>query len=360
MPVLKLSLSLLFAFASLFVATGPVRAQSFDVSNRVTIDDKAATPAGKLYINKNQCNGTRSKPSAEIQIEIPNLSSTHGGASLLEFWVGQSNQDCQSAAGRKPEASTLGKTPCIRVPKEPVRNINPQKQVLDFTAAQLFTDTRTDPEAKCNIQGTLVLFVVPLANETTDTFQGEGIGSPIKFTFTVDFDALAAPVAVRGGSGESQVTVSWNSVQSNDSLMQYGLFFDTGSISSAGGTCTSDLLVEGKELDIYNDDLESRTTKGTSEKINPASLGVELGEQVPSAVVTFDAAGNASLVSNVVCVQRVATSGFWDICNSDSQCADDFNTCSVSLGGGRTRGGFVASTLALLGLALWVRRRRTV
>ncbi len=360
MPVLKLSFPLLFACASLFVAPRQVSAQAFDTNTRVWVDDDMQSPAGKVYINKNQCNGTASKPSVEVKVELSNLSASHGSPNLLEFWVGQNNQDCHAVAGRKPDANTQGKTPCVRVPVEPVRNVNPRKQELEFTAADLFTDTRADADAKCNLQGPTTLFVVPLPSETTTTSQAEAIGSPIKITFDVDFEPMAAPGGVRGGAGETSITVRWNSVGSTDPLMRYGLYLDTDAISEAGGSCESDLLVKGKELDIFNEALKSRTTKGTSEEIKPSDFGVDIGEQIPAAVVTFDAAGNASVVSNVVCVQRVATSGFWDICDADASCSDEFNTCSVSLAGGRARSGFAAGTLLLLGLALWVRRRRTV
>ncbi len=363
MSVLKLSFSLLFAFASLFFAARPVSAASFDTTTRVWVDGDMKTPAGKLFINKNQCTGTASKPSAKIRIELSNLSASHGSASLLEFWTGQadnSNQNCHAAAGRKPEASTQGKTPCVRVPVPDVRNIDPRKQELEFTAADLFTDTRSDGDAKCNLQGTIVLFVVPLPSETTDTSQADGIGNPIKITFDADFVAMNAPASVRAGSGESNVTVRWNSVGSTDPLMNYGVYFDTGAVQPAGGSCTSELLIAGKELDIFDKALKHRTTKGTSQDVDPADYGLDIGEQIPTAVLTFDAAGNASVVSNVVCVQRVATDGFWDICSSDKNCSDDFDTCSVSQGVGRGPNGFIAGTLTLLGLALWVRRRRTV
>lgn len=360
MSVLKLSSVLLFAFASLLVPARPASAQSFATNTRVTIDDQAKAPADRLFINKNQCRGTESKDPVDIDVEIANLSATHKGVKFLEFWVAQSGQDCHSAALRKVETNT-GRPQCTRVPVETVRSINGQKQPLSFTAQELFSNPYLSAdEGTCILQGAMSLFIVPLASETTESAQADGIGPAIKISFEVDFDPLNPPGSVRGGSGETTVTLRWQTVGSDDPLTNYKIFVDTSATSPAGGPCPSELLVEGEEADIADPAFKSKTTKGTSQAVNPADYGIDVGEQVPAAVLTIDAAGNPSLVSNVVCIQRVATSGFWDVCNADEKCADSFDTCSLSHAGARSRGGWILGTFGMLGLALWVRRRRTV
>jgi len=84
--------------------------------------------------------------------------------------------------------------------------------------------------------------------------------------------------------------------------------------------------------------------------------GIETGTSLPAAVVTVDPAGNESTLSDVVCVQRVETNGFWDVCQNDPKCAADFeNGCSLSSNSG---GGAVGLSLLALALMTLNRRRR--
>ena len=106
------------------------------------------------------------------------------------------------------------------------------------------------------------------------------------------------------------------------------------------------------------DQLEKRpVTDGRSYNVNPEDLGLEIGDMIPVAVTSVDLADNESGPSAVVCMQRIATAGFVDACEADPDCRGSFDSCSLSHG---TSNGFFGFSLGALGLALWLRRKRSV
>jgi MYXO-CTERM domain-containing protein len=84
--------------------------------------------------------------------------------------------------------------------------------------------------------------------------------------------------------------------------------------------------------------------------VNPADLGIEIGNSAYAAVVEVDQAGNVSVASDLVCISRVATSGFCDAAGENCQ------SCSVS--GAGIPGKSAAPLLAIMGLALLALSRR--
>ena len=74
-------------------------------------------------------------------------------------------------------------------------------------------------------------------------------------------------------------------------------------------------------------------------------------------VVSVDEAGNRSGASEVVCIERRETTSFWDACEQEDDCVKGFDSCSLGLGSRKSWSGVA---LALVGLALLLRRRRTV
>jgi hypothetical protein len=148
-----------------------------------------------------------------------------------------------------------------------------------------------------------------------------------------------------------------------NNLTNYRVYFDISAPQPAGeGECASTVLIPGGNLPFNTDlaGLDDRTTKGTSLSADPQSLGIGIDQKIPAAVVALDAAGNTSKISNVVCLERINTEGFWDACNSDEKCKDGFDTCSLSVVGKTGIGAWLGWSLGALGLALWLRRRRSV
>ncbi|MFT3922712.1 MAG: hypothetical protein QM778_09275 [Myxococcales bacterium] len=295
---------------------------------------------------------------APIQVTLTNLNTQATQATVMEFWMGMGSQDCFGATNRTSTSANPGKPACKKVGE--IRNLDARKQVINFTAQELFTDPYST--GICTLQGLWTLWLVPLTNPTPVSGTPEnGIGTPIYVKFEPDFTPLAAVTSVKGGRGETQVTVSWNMASGANSLTNYHVYFDTSApLPSGSGPCTSSLLVQGQNLPLDTTGLKSEPpTKGTSITVNPDSLNLDFNQRVATAVVSVDAAGNESEVSNVVCVERVSTTGFWDACNMNGNCKDDFNSCSLSFGD-KSRLGWLGWSLGALGVALWLRRRRTV
>lgn len=304
--------------------------------------------------------------SAPITITITNLGTIAPGANVLEFWMGMSGQDCFAPAGR--QTVMPNNPPCKRIDGV-VRSIDTKKQVLNFKARQLFTDpykTRPDgvapedPSLFCNLQGPWSLFIVPLKNDTPSSGTPDmPIASTLKINFEPDFQPLPALSSVRGGRGETMVTVSWDMANGADNLTKYNVYFDKAAKTSSAGDCKSSVLVPGKYLPLDTAQHDGQTSNvATTLSTNPESLGLAVNEKLPAAVVSLDAAGNFSQISNVVCVERVTTTGFWDACDQNANCKDGFDKCSVSFS--RDHMSWAGWSLGALGLALWLRRRRSV
>ena len=122
---------------------------------------------------------------------------------VLEFWMGMEGQDCTTPANRMSPTTNQGRPPCKQV-GTPLRNIDTKKQVLTFSAQELFSDPYTD--GTCDLQGVWTLYIVPLINDTPMTgTPGAALGPVIFVRFEPDFTPLAPVTNVSGGRGETEV-----------------------------------------------------------------------------------------------------------------------------------------------------------
>lgn len=331
-------------------------------------DASTATPDAAAFIAQPKGNGediVGTDDSVEVTITVTNLGMIAPGANVLEFWMGMGSQDCFAPAGRQTVLPNA--PPCKRI-NGVLRSIDNKKQVLNFKARDLFTDPyksdrpdepSTNPSWFCDLQGPWSLFIVPLTNDTPGSgMPGPALSNTLKINFEPDFTPLDPVTSVRGGRGETTVTVSWDMATGADMLTNYTVYFDRNAKAASDGECASSILVQGQNLPFDTAGLDGRTGKGTSLSTNPEDLGLAVNQKLPAAVVSLDAAGNTSLISNVVCVERVSTTGFWDACDKNENCKDGFDQCSLSVS--RDHIGWAGWSLGALGLALWMRRRRSV
>jgi MYXO-CTERM domain-containing protein len=137
-----------------------------------------------------------------------------------------------------------------------------------------------------------------------------------------------------------------------------GLSLDGDGGASVEGECTSEILKQGEDVNL--DELADNRNIGIDEvpgKVEKTTVsGDSLGaRRVAMAVVAADLAGNISQISNVDCLQVVATNGFWDTYKANGGEAE--TGCACSTPGTRTSLGSGLVPIALVVVAWGMRRR---
>jgi hypothetical protein len=205
------------------------------------------------------------------------------------------------------------------------------------------------------------VFVIPLPQPTNEAgnkayppLAAASYGySTLTATFTLYTELPDAPGNVRGEGGETELTTRFDQISGAMSLTTYRVYFDWG--EADGQTCGSGVLV--KDAKSPGEDVSITSVAASSGKAVLKDLddkGIEINTQVAASVVTVDPAGNESLLSEPVCIERVETLSFKDRCAMDKNC--ELHTCSLQPGA-RGRGLLALSLLFGLAAALLVRRR---
>lgn len=161
-------------------------------------------------------------------------------------------------------------------------------------------------------------------------------------TVTLEFDGVRpnAPEITEANqsvSGDSQAELNWEAITDEDAS------FEVLRGTSCGGPPPV-----GDEAALLETAQGSR-----SATVNPADLGLSEGQSTALYVVAVDLAGNRSVVSTEICVNRVAVAGFCDV--FEEMGGDDCGEagCSVNTPGS---GGSGAPFFFLLVALLWTRR----
>lgn len=137
----------------------------------------------------------------------------------------------------------------------------------------------------------------------------------------VDMDPPSAPTAVRGGSGENEIPVSWKI--DDDDVERFVVYVDsgdgTGVSSDAGagdGGSSSGECGTGKLEDADGDtvagvkEIPVNSMTATGARLGPDDID---GDSAAVAVVAIDFAGNRSAFSSTDCVSVVPTFGYRDL-----------------------------------------------
>lgn len=352
MPFRFLLLHLAF-LASLVPALAEAQFQSFPTANvEVFIARSRRMPSELLYINQQQCEGSdgHGADSVEIRIQISNLSMLGRSARILEFWLAPEGVNCHAAAGRTQDASD--KSPCVMVAPA-LEGVSSKRQSLFFVAHDLFASPES-LDGACDRRGSQTLYVVPLVNETPMQPGGRpesGSGSPIPIRFEVQVDAPGPVAGFTGGRGEVTADLSWQGAL--PASHEFEVYFDSTAVRLANpGPCESELLRAGEPLPSDLTGLTSRATQDSHLLVDLAEVGLLPGEKVPATVVVRDPAGNRSVASEVVCVERQFTQAVDGPSNGDDSC---FDACAVRRPGEDTGAGWLWLGPALM---LALRRRQ--
>jgi len=235
-------------------------------------------------------------------------------------------------------------------------------------------------------------FLALRSQNSSETTQSFGV-----LKFTVDTTGPTPATNLSSEPGETQIPLKWDAPadalttstawivvdpilagEDQDSGVEddAAVADDAGTDSDAGTTtdatdtsvqCPSSVLIANstpdtstlRDLEDQGELIIKRISPGSKESTTLDGRDFGLNVNLAAAtVVIFDQAGNPSTMSNVVCVQVVDTTGFWDQYQANGGTAEPGCACSVP--GARTgRFGFLAALPGLVLLGVCIARVRS-
>jgi len=170
-----------------------------------------------------------------------------------------------------------------------------------------------------------------------------------------------APTSVKGGSGNTEISISWKAEAAQ--LRDFRLYGLAGAcvngeyVGSASDGGTDDNDDAGTDNESGGWIVVKSGIPGTamSDSVSGSALGLDYDEEGAVAVSARDLAGNEGELSEPACVKRVRTEGF---CSAQEAGGGKCKSCSVRAVGATTASGPVAWVVAGLALMLGARRRR--
>lgn len=313
----SISLFVLLAFAS------TANAQDISILTlEITGRDEDELNLDNRPMNAAECEDA----TVEITLRISGIDTSK---SVLDFW-----RSTGTACNEADERSTTTDRGCTHLDlgEIPLTIDGQAEKDIDIPLNEL---------ANCETDGTQTIFVLAAMGAETTEDVGTEWG---KFEIEVDKTPPSAPSGVRAGSGDTAITVSWDSL--GMSIFEYRVYVD-----AAAGSCEATTLVAGEPIPA---ELEStHNTPTTSSAVNAADLGLAVGQTAAVGVAAVDTARNVSVLSMTTCLTRVETSGF---CERFGECEEG---CSVSSARHGAAPGTSAFLLCAAAALLVVRRRRS-
>jgi hypothetical protein len=344
-------LALVLAIAS---APSFALAQGVAIENGLTMSigpNKQTSSDLWIYLNARDC-----AEDPEIKFKITNVLPEV--ARNLEIWHGPEN------TARTVPANGISE--CTRIPSSDYKFDQSLSPGITISVRKLLSgsDAASVDEADggvadegngaCSVTGRRWLYILsPTTPSTPNNPEEVTDNSSFRVKLEIDLNVPAAPTSLSTDNGESQVVVKWSgpSDVEADMFKRYHVYYDPMPFP-ADEECASTALVAGQKAPD-SDNYESLNVETLS--TSPGTLGLEDNDtQVAVAVTAFDAARNESVLSEVVCVAKVETTGFYDACKADSDCKLD--KCSAAPWG--KAAGALSVVVMIACSAAFVRRRR--
>lgn len=296
------------------------------------------TTAGSRPISLAEC-----EANVEIPIEIANIPADANGR-VFSVWRGAvGSAMCEASTSRM---STTGMPACT-LTDFPAATITTTQITVRPTVQQLFGSTACS--AGTNNEQEFFFLIVSSAGDTSTTVAN---GYFFSLRILLDTQAPSSPTLDPNPGGDTQINVTWENAAGTEALFGANAYVDLAGCD-ASGNVISTALTPGADPPT---DIEPILTEGQSVDtavLDGAALGLEYGEYAAVGVTLLDRARNESKLSNVVCIQRVQVSGFWDAYCAEhgmtdpAMCRAQYG-CSARPG----RAGRAAGILGAIGLAL--------
>jgi hypothetical protein len=363
----------------------------------VEFDGDSLNGEMKLFVTAQQCETSdgKYKFSAKYTSPVP----------VLEAWIGKGSTDCSTVDSRQRSTAASSTSACRRVylsqesttqlsfeirPRDlfwtndtssssgsedagttsgdagSIDGGTADATVEDAAADAAVQDAAADAAVQtrgCDLVSnqTYTLYILPLA-QATDV--GGNIAQPVtpstpstlKAIFTLYTKRPSAPGGLKGGNGESQLSIKFTINSGAPQMTRYRAYFDWG--TGGDGECGSGALVGGGASPQKGANVTSVDTQSGKAELNDLDAkGIDLYDTVAASVVTVDPAGSESYLAEPICLTRLQTDNFLDVCARDPKCKNGFDSCSLRPGaraGGAWSLGLLLSALAL---AFVIRRR---
>lgn len=302
---------LLVCLAVAFALPQPARAQT---SLTITVQEFGGRAAGSLLsgLNGQPISQAECAANTPIPLQLTNVPFSMLQSRFISVWRGTpTSAACNMAANRRPVAGAM--PICTFVTSFPIDSTMMQVNLGAGTAFGGECDTNSSQE--------FWFLTVPAAEDnSTDVPSGE-------FTFAsipIELDPTApdAPTELSEGAGDRQIEISWTNPTSATDVKSARVYVDTMGCDASGGVIEGGMLIAGE---APPDDLDPETFGAVrTAQLNGETLGLDIGEYAAVGVTLVDRANNESVLSNIVCIQRVEVRGFWDAyCAERGLSADD-------------------------------------
>lgn len=338
---------LIVALAVAASALAPARASAQIMYTIQEFGDRQA-PVELYGTNGRPLSEAECTANVDIPIDIVNAPYDIGTTQVISIWRGApTSAACQTATNRRNTGT--GEPPCTFVTSIP---LTAAMQSIELGVQDAFESCGTATELE---------FWFLVVNSAMDTSTDVPVTNYFTLRAALDPTPPAAPTELMSTPGDAQIQISWTNPEGLEPLEKARIYYDSMGCDAAGEV-TSTTLVGGAAapsgtpaIDVDGQAVRTATVSGEQ-------LGIDYDAYAAVAVALVDRAGNESVLSEPICVQRVQVSGFWDAYCSER--GMDVDTCSETYGCGVGRPGargsaaaFWVAMLAMIGAALRRGRR---
>jgi hypothetical protein len=330
------------------VGPGTARAQG-SVTVRIREFGGRVSPVQLTGPTGQAISGAECTANVSIPFELTNLPFAPGTTQVLSVWRAAASGMCQNSMQRRPSA--MGAPPCVEVHNQPatgmIMTLSIPVQTLFGTAACA---------GGTNTEQTFWFMVVSTAGDNTTEVAASHYGT---VAITVDPVAPAAPMLDGDAAGDATITVTWTNPAGTEPLFGANIYVDSAGCDASGRPISTTLRGGEPRPSGTAPRVVAEGQTVSSATLSTSGLGLDYGQYAAVAVTLVDRARNESVLSNVICVQRVRVQGFWDAyCAerglSPSECRDRYDGCAI---GFREPARRAVLGWALLALALLAIRR---
>ena len=332
-----LTVSLLAALA----VPSAVRAQTFTATVQPFGDPERpqgtqlwGTTAGSRPIGIEEC-----EENVQVPVNLANIPTTERGV-LAVYRAAVGSGMCTVPANR---TSTGGSQPICEHTSFTAPMIVPTQMTVSPTVQELFgSDACTMAAYDDREFWFLSVSSDPDISTTVTQFAVVRI--------LLDTQRPVAPMVDEAPAGDTTISVGFDA-NTTELLAGATAYVDVGGCDANGNVATTTLVPNmappSGARSVASTGVEAVTLDGSM-------LGLEYGEYAAVAVTTMDLARNESVLSNVVCLQRVELSGFWDAYCAErgitdpAMCRAQYSGCAATPG----RGSAPSLAIAMLGIAI--------
>lgn len=334
-----LTVSLLAALA----APSAVRAQTL-TSTVQSFGDPERPPGTQLWgitagarpIGLAEC-----QANVTIPLEVGGIPSSELSNRFVIYRAAVNSGMCNVAASRM---MTTTSDPICTMTAFPAAMITPPTTEIGPTVQQLFGTDACDG-AGIEDQDFWILSV------TSPDDRSSLVNQYAIIRILLDTEPPVAPTADAAPAGDTMISVTFDA-NTAEMLTGSTAYVDPTGCDANGNVLDTTTLVANMAPPSGARSVESNGVEAVT--LDGSMLGLEYGEYAAVAITTMDLARNESVLSNVVCVQRVELSGFWDAYCAErgvtdpAMCRAQYSGCAATPG----RGSAPSLAMAMLGIAL--------